>query len=106
DANELRPYYIEAAKAAEKLRQEGVDIIFVAGCEYTIFQRGILPGETLADRLAGMGALFSEGVEKLPEKMGPLSAQINEHLSDVVAGIRTEFAGKVTYAALTFEQID
>lgn len=102
DADELKPYYIEAAKAAEMLRQEGVDIIFVAGCEYTIFQRGIMPGETLTDRLAGIGSFLSEGLAKMQQ----LSAQLNDILSSFVDGIRKEFKGQVTYAALTFEQID
>jgi len=106
DAAELKPYYIEAAKEAEKLRRDGVDITFVAGCEYTIFQRGILPGATLAERLAGLGALFGEGPEKAHEKMRPHSVQINQFLSDFNAGIREEFKGPVTYAALAFEQID
>lgn len=106
NAAELKPYYIEAARAAELLRQEGVDLIFVAGCEFTIFQRGILPGETLTERLSNIGALFSEGFEKLPEKMAPLSERINQHLKEFVIGIRNEYKGKVSYAALAFEQID
>src|SRR5690348_3757246 len=36
DADETRAYLAEAAQAAERLRNEGVDIVFVAGCEYTI----------------------------------------------------------------------
>ncbi|KAK8892646.1 hypothetical protein M9Y10_029885 [Tritrichomonas musculus] len=43
-------YMIEASKSAEILRKKGVDIIFVAGCEYTLFSKGVYPGETLNDR--------------------------------------------------------
>lgn len=106
DAAELRPYYVEAAKEAEKLRAEGVDIVFVAGCEYPIFQRGLLPGDTLAARLAGLGALFGGSPEEMKAKGRPLWRELNQILRTLVDGIRPEFKGRVTYAATSFEEVD
>lgn len=42
-------YYASAARAAEQLRQQGVDIVFVAGCEMTLFSEGILEGNTIVE---------------------------------------------------------
>lgn len=104
NAAELRPFYAEAAKEAEKLRKEGVDIVFVAGCEYPFFQKGLVPGDTVVERI---GALFAGTTpEKAKERMDPLWAELNEILKSFVDVIRPEFKGSVTYAATTFEKID
>ncbi len=106
DADELRPYYAEAAKEAEKLRKEGIDIIFVAGCEYPIFQKGLLAGDTVEARLVSIGALFADGPEKAREKMDVMWGGLSDILQSFVDVIRPEFKGPVSYAALPFETID
>lgn len=45
-------YMIRASKVAEKLRLKGADLIFVTGCEYTLFNRGVFPGDTFDKRIA------------------------------------------------------
>ena len=102
DAAQLLPYFAEAAEEAEKLKKEGVDIVFVAGCEYPIFNKGIIPGDTLGDRLSGIGAVFGAG----PEEHARMWAKLNVDLKSFVDVIRPKFSGPVTYAATQFEQVD
>ncbi|KAF2622482.1 hypothetical protein BU25DRAFT_452006 [Macroventuria anomochaeta] len=54
--DKTRVYMGEAAQAAEQLRAEGVDIAFVAGCEYSIFSKGIFPGDNFKERGMWFGA--------------------------------------------------
>ena len=56
---ELAQYYATIARAAEKLRNEGADIIFVAGCEMTLFNEGILDGTTVLERVSGLDRIRS-----------------------------------------------
>lgn len=98
--DELRPYYAAAAREAEVLRKEGVDIVFIAGCEYPIFQSGILAGETVTERV------FRRPIEQLIADLRAKRPQLNEYLRSFVDVIRREFAGPVTYAATTLEDID
>ena len=106
DADALRPYYLQAAKEAEKLRKEGVDIVFIAGCEYPIFQKGLLAGDTVDARLASLGALFADGPEKAKAQMDATWGGLSDILKSFVEVIRPEFRGPVTYAATPFETID
>lgn len=39
--DETRAYFEEAATTAGTLRNEGIDLVFIAGCEYTIFIKGV-----------------------------------------------------------------
>lgn len=100
-------YMTEAAKTAEQLRSEGVDIVFVAGCEYSIFSKGVFEGETLNDRIASMATLgkrVQENREDAPwtERMNSL----NRILGRIVQQVRTCFKGQVTYSSGTWEQVD
>lgn len=56
-----RAYFEDAAETAERLRNEGVDIVFVAGCEYTIFSKGVFPGESFYERAMWLGTQFPGG---------------------------------------------
>jgi hypothetical protein len=102
--SELSDYYAEAAREAEKLRDEGVDITFVAGCEATIFNKGIFPGATLMDRLNWLVA------QSVGENPGAGFAEkwpiLNEALAAFATAIRTEFKGAVTYSAGAWESVD
>lgn len=112
--DEARAFYVEAAKIAEGLRKEGVDIIFVPGCEYPIFQKGLFPGDTLVDRLAWLtsqfqaepGSVGAEGPRKLPKSMTDKWPELNRILRSFVDAVRPEFKGPITYAATMMEDID
>ncbi|MFF1933746.1 hypothetical protein [Streptomyces sp. NPDC058228] len=108
---ETRAYFAEAAVAAEQLRSEGVDIVFVAGCEYTIFSDGIFPGATWAERGAWLGAQLGGdhmpgSPASLPETLRQKSAELNEALRSFAETIRSTFGGPLTYSAGSWEGVD
>jgi len=108
NAEETVEYMAEAAIEAEKLRKKGINLVFVTGCEYTIFSRGAFPGETFHERIAFM---TQHGGEKMPggEKIRPFeeaSKKLNEILGKVTDRVRQNFKGLVTYASGPWENID
>lgn len=111
-AEETRAYLAEAAVAAEKLRKEGVDIVFVATCEYSLFSHGIFPGNSLTERISWFGAQFAgashapSGPADYPQAVREKSVQLNEVLRSFAQIIRASFHGPVTYAAGGWEDVD
>lgn len=106
--DDLATYYAEAASSAEQLRKEGIDIVFVTGCETSIFNAGVLPGATLAERIGWLGAQFTTAGPR-----GRASAAfadkwsvLNTALANFARSIRGEFKGRVTYSAGLWEQVD
>ncbi len=71
-------------------------VVFVAGGELTLFMQGIVAGKSVTERLQrlkGDWALLSNG-------------KLNEYLAALVPRLRARFDGPLTYASLTFEQVD
>lgn len=108
DADETVAYMDRAAAAAEQLRNEGVKIVFVAGCEYTIFNKGAFPGDAFSDRLVILMKGLKESAES--KHTSPVleagSTKLNEVLSRVVAKVRNEFKGSITYSSGPWETVD
>ncbi|MFF5110910.1 hypothetical protein [Streptosporangium sp. NPDC000509] len=100
-AQELLTFLADCAERAERLRGRGAEVVFVAGAELTLFTKGFLPGDTLAERLA----LLAEP-HRLREVMARVPALLDDFLAKAVSAVRDRFAGKVTYAALPSERID
>ncbi|PUZ30593.1 hypothetical protein DCM91_01005 [Chitinophaga costaii] len=108
DAEETIKYMAQAAVAAEKLRKKGVDLVFVAGCEYTIFSQGAFPGETFNDRVMFMvtnGGVPGHGPEKT-RAMDDANKKLNEILAKICKGVRANFNGKITYSSGTWEEVN
>ena len=103
-----RAYLAEAAKSAEHLRCKGVDLVFVAGCEYTIFSKGIFPGESFNERAMWFGAQLSSGniSGDLPQAVRDKSVELNKALRSVAEAVRAEFGGLLTYSSGTWELVD
>ncbi|MCQ6272306.1 hypothetical protein M8J71_17715 [Pseudarthrobacter sp. R1] len=109
--DDMHTYLAEAAKAADELRTEGVDIVFVLGCEYSIFSKGIYPGEKFSDRVAWLAEVLTEhGVpktpEQLPEAFDRASDKLNVVLRALAETVRASFQGPLTYSALFTEKVD
>jgi hypothetical protein len=71
-------------------------VIFIAGCELTLFMPGLVPGDRIESRLAALKtdpSLLHNG-------------KLNEYLAELVATLRGAFAGPLIYASLPFEQVD
>ena len=78
--------------------------MFVAGAELSLMNKGFLPGDNLAERLALL--LDPQRRDRVGEQVGELSTRVNDFLGHAVARIRQRFGGKITYAAIPLERID
>ncbi|MER5743387.1 hypothetical protein ABT097_08935 [Streptomyces sp. NPDC002225] len=94
--------FADCAERAERIRRRGADVVFVAGVELSVMNRGFLPGGTPEERVEGL----MERPERRGEAMGELGVRINAFLRDAAATVRERFGGRLTYAAIQFEQID
>jgi len=108
DIDETRAYFEDAAEAAEQFRNEGVDIVFVSGCEYTVFSKGVFPGDSFNERGAWFGAQLAGGftLENIPKTVREKSTKLNEILRSFAEAIRAKFTGPLTYSAGTWEIVD
>jgi hypothetical protein len=98
---EILSLFTDCAERAERLRQDGAEVVFVAGIELTVMDRGFVPGDTQQKRLS---RLFSEPGRR--ERLTEVSARFNHFLVRAVAEIRERFAGRITYASIPFERPD
>ncbi|PRZ42301.1 hypothetical protein CLV47_106173 [Antricoccus suffuscus] len=101
-ASESLELFVDCAERAERLRAEGADVVFVAGVELTIMNRGFVAGDDVEARL---GVLLADP-DGLPERIAALSKRLNDFLGEAVPAIRERFRGMVTYAAIPFEHVD
>lgn len=106
--NETRAYFEEAAKSAESLRNEGIDLVFIAGCEYTIFSKGVFPGDSFNDRVMFLAPQFPRGHmnEDISQALRDKSVGLNKVLRSFVEVIRSHFGGQITYSAGSWEVVD
>lgn len=98
-------YMEEAAKAAQSLLERGLDVTFVAGCEYTLFNKGAFPGDTFNDRFQWLFSLVDDPSTAL-EKINGANVRLNSILRAVCSAIRSHFSGNVTYSSGTWETVD
>ncbi|WP_329080965.1 MULTISPECIES: hypothetical protein [unclassified Streptosporangium] len=100
-AEETLSLFADCAERAERIRRRGAEVVFVAGAELSLMNKGFLPGDTQEDRL---GLLTQR--DRLAERVGELSARVNDFLADAVALVRERFGGRITYAAVPLERVD
>jgi hypothetical protein len=100
---ELAPYFREAARAAEPLRARG-NVVFVLGCELTVFNRGFLPGDTQLDRLHALAdpALLTSAGLSIEEQV----RAFHSALAESARAVRESFEGPLSYAAGSWEPVD
>jgi len=99
----IRALFADCAERAEKLRQAGAEVVFVAGVELSLMNPGFMPGDSVDDRL---GRLLGQPPERRRERLAEVSARVNEFLGEAVALVREHFGGRVTYAAIPVERVD
>jgi len=98
-------YLIRAAGAAEKLRLQYGNLVFVAGCELSLFTEGFIKGDTGEKR---MSSLFSP-LSILKNKIGlkrSYNKRLNRFLKRAVNILKEHFGGKIAYASGTWEKIE
>lgn len=96
---ETLDYVVRCAADAEVLRRRQPGLVFMVGCESSLFMRGILPGDNLMERVSGPA--FVDSITT-----GAHNAPLNAFLTEVNDAVRPVFAGEVTYASVPFERVD
>src|SRR5262245_10742859 len=99
--DELLDFLADCAERAERLRRRGAEVVLLTGSELSLFTKGFLPGETLAERLA----LVANPLRLRP-MIGEIRARLNDFLRRAVEVVRARFGGKVSYASLPLEGVD
>jgi len=99
--DELSSFLIDASERAERIRNSGAEVVFIAGSEISLINKGFFKEGTLAERLA----LITAPV-KFKEQLPQVQQKMKIFLADVVQRIRQNFKGKISYASLPFEGVD
>ncbi|MFC0107596.1 hypothetical protein [Kibdelosporangium aridum] len=99
--DEMLVLLTDCAERAEQLRQRGAEVVFVVGAELSLMNKGFLSGDTQEERLE----LLLSQRDRLAERVGEISARVNDFLEKAVPLVRERFGGKVTYAAIPLERV-
>ncbi len=102
---EALQYLTDCARAAEPLREKYQNLIFVVGCEYSLFLKGFIKGETIYDRLKRMFSPVGI-VANLLGLRQPVYNKLNRFLEKAARRVRENFGGQLTYASGTWEKIN
>ncbi len=98
---EMLDLLADCAKRAERLRQQGAEVVLVIGAEISLLNKGFLPGDTLGERMELLADL-----QRLRASIVKVPAQVNDFLGKAVAVVRERFGGRITYASMPFEGVD
>src|SRR6266699_2215237 len=92
-------YIVECATAAETLRKTWPQVVFVLGCELTLFMQGIVEGNNLFERMGN--PTFWENI-----KAGMHNQPLNAFLAGANEAVRQVFRGEVTYSSAPLETVN
>lgn len=101
-AEQMLPLLDECADHAEDLRRGGAEVVFVTGCELSLFGAGFLPGDDAYSRIQAI-------VSGDPALYGAFENAIERFtafLAEAVGRVRKRFGGRVTYASGPWEPVD
>jgi hypothetical protein len=98
---ETLAYTIKCAAAAEKLRKQWPQLVFILGCELTWFMQGILPGVNFMERLGSPLSMWWR-----LKIVGAHNKPLYAFLGKANAAVREVFHGQVTYASAPIEAVD
>jgi hypothetical protein len=99
-AEDTLAHVVDGARAAEELRESYPGRVFLSvGGELSLFMRGIIPGDTVAERITrpDLGDLL---------RAAATQERLNEFVARAATAARAEFGGPITYCALPPEQVD
>jgi hypothetical protein len=98
---EMLALLADCAERAERLRQQGAEVVLVTGAELSLLNKGFLPGDTIGERMELLVDL-----QRLRALIAEVRVQVNDFLGKAVAVVRERFGGRITYAAMPFEGVD
>jgi hypothetical protein len=95
---DILEHLAECGRFAERLRRQGASVDFSVGCEFWLFVPGIVPGETVLDRVQNM----------LNGNFDPVKMQrrLDCFTAKAAALGRSVFHGNLSYAAAQDDQVD
>ncbi|MGX4653187.1 hypothetical protein ACWCHM_05820 [Micromonospora sp. SCSIO 07396] len=97
----LMAFVLDGAERAERLRRDGVPVVYLAGSEISLFTDGFLPGRDLTERMA----LFTDPM-RLREAVPAARAAVRDFFAEAVPAVRERFGGPVGYASIPLEDVD
>ena len=100
DPEDTLAHLVSAAAAGDELRRAYPGQLFLSvGSELSLFMRGVIPGDTVPERIARPdldNLLRAEAAQQL----------LHGYLARAAAAVRPEFGGQITYCALPTERVD
>ncbi|CAG7649126.1 hypothetical protein ACFQI7_26945 [Paenibacillus allorhizosphaerae] len=99
EEEETLQYTVACAESAEALRRRYPKLVFILGCELSLFMQGILAGDTIFERVSGPD--FMESI-----RTGAHNKPLQAFLAKASKDVRKVFRGEVTYASAPLETVD
>ncbi|MCX4880675.1 abortive phage infection protein [Streptomyces sp. NBC_00847] len=95
---DILEHLAECGRFAERLRRQGASVDFSVGCEFWLFVPGIVPGETVLERVQHM----------LNGDFDPVQMQrrLDRFTAKAAAAGRSVFHGNLSYAAAQDDKVD
>lgn len=101
---ETLDYFRECARAAEELRLQWPQMVFVTGTELTFFMRDLVLGDTPTERMQTFmkpWRLIQSALQR-----GSFDKNLNRFLADAAQTVREHFKGPLSYASGVWENVD
>ncbi|MEU8469795.1 abortive phage infection protein [Streptomyces sp. NPDC029006] len=95
---DILEHLAETGRFAERLRRQGAAVDLSVGCEFWLFVPGIVPGDTVLDRIRNL----------LDGTLDPVEMQrrLDRFTAKAAAVGRSVFGGRLSYAAAQEDQVD
>ncbi|MFF4251960.1 abortive phage infection protein [Streptomyces sp. NPDC001663] len=95
---DILEHMAECGRFAERLRRQGASVDFSVGCEFWLFVPGIVPGETVLERVENL----------LKGNFDPVQMQrrLDAFTAKAAAVGRSVFHGRLSYAAAQDDKVD
>jgi hypothetical protein len=94
-------HIVRCAHAAQRLPRHRDAVVFVVGCELTLFMNGIIKGRTMMQRIRNPVALGWR-----LRVLGAHNKPLNAFLARACTAVREVFDGPLSYAAIPIEAVD
>ena len=98
-------FITDAAKAAEALRLKFSNMVFVLGCELTLFTAGFVDGFTAEERMKHLFSPVSLLLNAIGLRRG-YNRRLNKFLLKSIVEVRKVYHGPITYASGAWEKVD
>jgi hypothetical protein len=95
---EILDHLAETGRHGERLRKQGAQVTLAVGCEFWLFVPGIVPGDTVLDRIQNL----------IDGNFDPVKMQrrLNRFTAKAAGVGRSVFRGELSYAAAQDDEVD